>query len=289
MQDGEDCDRDCQAAHRPQHNKACKKRAAELHDEILFRQPPQKDDCPICFLPLPINANDISFKSCCGKSICHGCTHAQLKEEVTRGKKTEDLGECAFCRQIDADTDEERLKQITLLVEKNDANAITILARYHAMGEMGFPQDLAKSAELLLRAGELGYAEAYYNLGNAYYYGRGVEVDVKKARKYWELAAIGGKTNARNSLGITEGYAGNEEKAQKHFIIAARAGHGECLEKVRKGYARGVVTKDEYADTLREYQKRQDETKSEMRDEALKYQANPLLYAGLDPSMYQVA
>ena len=27
------CNRDCQIAHRPQHKKACKKRAAELHDK----------------------------------------------------------------------------------------------------------------------------------------------------------------------------------------------------------------------------------------------------------------
>ena len=46
------CNRDCQIAHRPQHKKACKKRAAELHDEKLFKQPPPKEDCPICMLPL---------------------------------------------------------------------------------------------------------------------------------------------------------------------------------------------------------------------------------------------
>ena len=35
------CSRDCQKAHRPQHKKECRKRAAELHDEALFKQPPQ--------------------------------------------------------------------------------------------------------------------------------------------------------------------------------------------------------------------------------------------------------
>ena len=47
------CSRDCQIAHRPQHKKACKKRAAELYDEALFKQPPPPEDCPICMLPLP--------------------------------------------------------------------------------------------------------------------------------------------------------------------------------------------------------------------------------------------
>ena len=30
------CSRDCQAAHRPQHKKECKKRAVELHEEKLY-------------------------------------------------------------------------------------------------------------------------------------------------------------------------------------------------------------------------------------------------------------
>jgi hypothetical protein len=33
--------------------KLCKLRAAELHDEALFKDPPPKEDCPICFLPMP--------------------------------------------------------------------------------------------------------------------------------------------------------------------------------------------------------------------------------------------
>jgi hypothetical protein len=28
--------------------------AVELHDEALFKDPPAKEDCPICFLPTPV-------------------------------------------------------------------------------------------------------------------------------------------------------------------------------------------------------------------------------------------
>ena len=71
------CNRDCQIAHRPQHKKACKKRAAELHDEALLKEH-VPGECPICMLPLPIyeNHTGATFYSCCGKNICNGCEYA---------------------------------------------------------------------------------------------------------------------------------------------------------------------------------------------------------------------
>ena len=68
------CNRDCQIAHRPQHKKACKKRAAELYEEKLFKQPPA-EDCPICMIRLPM-ITGWTYMPCCGKVICSGCIHA---------------------------------------------------------------------------------------------------------------------------------------------------------------------------------------------------------------------
>jgi len=54
----------------------------------------------------------------------------------------------------------------------------------------------------------------------------------------------------------------------KHYFIGARAGNEYSLIKVHTGFMRGFVTKDEYANTLRTYQKRKDEMKSDDRDKA---------------------
>ena len=47
------CGAKCQRNHWPTHKKDCKRRAAQLRDEALFKDPPAKEDCPICFLPMP--------------------------------------------------------------------------------------------------------------------------------------------------------------------------------------------------------------------------------------------
>jgi uncharacterized protein len=143
-----------------------------------------------------------------------------------------------------------------------------MLGGYYADGTRGMSQDRANANELYLKAGELGCAEAYYNLGNSYYCGKGVEVDKKKAKHYYELAAMNGSVQARHNLGADEYEAGNYHRAFKHFIISARAGDVKSLEVVRIGYMSGFVTKDQYANTLREHQKSQDEMKSDARDKA---------------------
>ena len=97
------CNAKCQRNHWPTHKKACKQRAAELRDEALFKDPPPKEDCAICFLPMPVqlicsmslppatvtsvpindfaNANERvlaqlqmqHYYECCGKYVCGGC------------------------------------------------------------------------------------------------------------------------------------------------------------------------------------------------------------------------
>ena len=130
------------------------------------------------------------------------------------------------------------------------------------------PQNIEKANELYLRAGELGCSEGYCNLGYAYSNGEGVEANKKKAKHYYELAAMDGDFLARRNLGKVEVENGNVDRGYKHFILSARAGDEDSLEQVKNGLMDGIVTKDEYANTLRAYQSRHDETKSVMRDKA---------------------
>ena len=264
------CSRECQIAHRPQHKKACKKRAAELYDEKLFKQPPPREDCPICMIRLPVLDTGRRYMSCCGKVICSGCNHAPVYDN--EGNVV--AGTCPFCRTPNPVTNEEVIKRVKKRAEAEDPHAIHMVGMFYSEGKYDFPQNYAKALELWHRAGELEYAASYFFIGFAYQYGKGVEVDEKKAKYYYELAAMEGDANARFVIGCKEANAGNYDRALNHFMIAAKGGGklsngvSDSLETMRKMVTNGHATKDDYKKALESYQVYLDEIRSDQRDEA---------------------
>ena len=110
----------------------------------------------------------------------------------------------------------------------------------------------------------------YHNLGLDYDFGTltAVEIDKKKAHHFYTLAAIMGNMRSRYNLGRLDLNEGNHQRATKHFLIAARAGHDKSLGLVKDGFMGGHITKDEYEDSLRAFHKQTCETKSDKRDAA---------------------
>jgi hypothetical protein len=51
-----------------------------LHDRKLFEQPDETHlgECPLCFLPLPIDPTKSMQWTCCSSVICNGCVYADL-------------------------------------------------------------------------------------------------------------------------------------------------------------------------------------------------------------------
>jgi TPR repeat protein len=184
----------------------------------------------------------------------------------SRGRGEIDL--CAFCRVPAPTSNEEEVERIKKLVETENAYACYQLAGCYAHGVIGMPQDWSKVNELYLRAGELGCAEGYHYMGHSYDNGDGVDMDKKKANHLYELAAMNGDVYARYNLGVVEERAGNIDRAMKHFVLSARTGDKDSLDRVKKGFMQGIVTKDEFANTLRVNQKIRDEMKSDTRDRA---------------------
>ena len=263
------CNRDCQIAHRPQHKKECRRRAAELHDIELFKQPPNPyGDCPICFLRIPSLSSGSIYHACCGKFICCGCYYAPVYDNQGNKVDIEKQNECAFCRVVAPKSNEKLVKRIMKRVELDDPMAIYNLGVYYRDGLYGFPQDHTKALELWYRAGELGSAESYGSIGYVYNNGQGMKVDKKKAKYYYELSAMRGNVAARHNIGNNEWRAGNFDRALKHFIIAVRGGSNSSLEMIKQMYTDGYSTKEDYTKALQLYQAYLGEIKSKQRDEA---------------------
>ena len=257
------CGVTCQRAHRPKHKKECKRRAAELHDEALFRHPPSQEECSICFLKLPIiEAGKIMYKPCCGKFLCSGCMYAAVKQD----DKKEYL--CPFCRTPSSRSIDEEMQRLERRMKLNDPEAINIMGHSYLVGKFGLQEDTDKAQELFHKAAEYGSMCANYYLGGMHCHGDGVQRDTTKANHYWELAAMAGHAQARYYLGDMEDREGNYDRAMKHYMISANVGDDASLSMVKTGYVRGLVTKDKFAQTLRAHKESQDELKSEWRDKA---------------------
>eukprot|EP00956_Cyclotella_meneghiniana_P016618 scaffold26333_cov56-Cyclotella_meneghiniana.AAC.1 len=260
--------KNCQVSHHsepvPEFVKQNDDADAQLRDRALFKRPRKNKDCPICFLLLPEATSGKSTATlqfpCCGKIICRGCDYALFIE----GNETS----CPFCRSTLSNNGEDCVNLLRKRVERNDPAAMFELGTCYFTGELGVSIDQSKGLELWLRAGELGLATAYMNIGLIYKQGRGVENDETKSKYYYELAAIGGNVRARHHLGWLEAVANNVERAIRHYMIAAECGNLNSVMNIEEFYHHGLVTKNEYKQALLAYQEYIDEVKSEQRDKA---------------------
>ncbi|KAL7525614.1 hypothetical protein ACHAXR_001080, partial [Thalassiosira sp. AJA248-18] len=254
----------CQKAHRPNHKKECKKRAAEIFDEALFKQPRPNEDCAICFLRLPLDPSDSQYKVCCGKIICNGCVYA----DIIAGRSTKK--NCHFCRAPYVKSVEKAFEKVEKRIEAGDVIAMHTLGSKYRAGDR-VPQDFNKALELWHRAAMLGCAESHYDIGLVYFNGEGVEKDVKKFKHHWELAAMGGNVLARHNIGLVEANAGNTNRAKMHFLISAELGCDNSLKRIQYGFSCGHVTKDEFEKALRAHKVSKDEMQSDHRDAARRW------------------
>ena len=255
------CGAKCQKEHWSQHKRACKKRAAELKDEILFKQPESSHlgDCPICCLPLPIDQSKSTLSTCCSKLICNGCDYANFKREV-EGRLQQ---RCPFCRELAPSTQEQSDEQLKKRIEANDPVAFCQMGRRRCK-----EGDYKAAFEYWTRAAALGDIEAHYQLSGLYQNGRDVEKDEKRELYHLTEAAIGGHPRARHNLGCMEDKHGRVDRAAKHYIIAANLGDDASLNVVKALYKDGDASKDVFAAALRGHKAAIDATKSPQRKAA---------------------
>ena len=174
---------------------------------------------------------------------------------------------CPFCREPIPDTDEKSSKQWMKRIEMNDPVAL----RQEGANQYD-KSEYRRAFEYLTQAAELGDVEAHHRLSLLYHHnGQGVEKDRNKQTYHMEEAAVGGHPRARYNLGSHEWSNGNQEKAVKHFIIAANQGHDLSIKSLTYAFKKGFIEKDDLAAALRAHQAAVDATKSPQREAAEEY------------------
>lgn len=163
--------------------------------------------------------------------------------------------------------------------EKNNGMAYNLMGTFHLYAQYGRQRDPIKAGELFLKSGQFGSPDGYRNIGNLYKDGD-LPRDDKKAKYYYELASIKGNCDARYELADMEIKAGNVSRGWKHHLIAAKSGYDLALGRLKDGYTKGHITKDEYAEAMRAYKESVDEMNSDERIEAAK--TVPSTMAGRD-------
>ena len=254
------CGDKCREEHRKEREEERKKRKGLLRDRKLFTQPDatHHGECPLCFLPLPIDPLKSGFYTCCSNMVCQGCVHAHLVANIHDEDKA---GACPFCREPAVDG-----KEIDNIMERLEANDPVAL-RFKGI-ESNEEGDYDSAFEYLTKAADLGDVEAYYQLGLLYEEGEGVEKDEEKMVYHYEKAAIGGHPYARHNLAGIELRKGNIERSAKHLIIAANLGYDESMKSLWKAFKFGHITKEDLDATLRTHHAVINAMKSEQRDEA---------------------
>ena len=229
-------------------------------DRKLFTQPDGSHlgECPLCFLPLPLDPQKSMFHTCCSEVFCKGCVYANCMSNINDLEKAR---RCPFCRELP--NDDENDKRMMKRVKANDPAALS------EMGVIRYEDgDLGGAFECWTKAAELGDLKAHYNIGVMYRDGDGVEKDEDKAVHHYEKAAIGGHPIARYNLACYEGRSGNTKRAVKHFIIAAKLGDEESMKSLWLEFKDGNITKEDLDATLRSHQAAMDAMKSSQRDAA---------------------
>ena len=261
---GSDTSADGSGAARPSEN------SERVLDPELWKPHPPTEDCPVCFVPLPLD--QASFLVCCGKIICSACTIETVRAEnainIKRAKKKQPPLDhsCPFCRTA---LDESKFR-FEERVRKGDAKAAYSLAFKYRDGDArkNIPKDKVKSLELLHHAADdLSSLNAMAELGHMYFYGKaGVTKDKVRGRKHLEDAVKMGNVHARYILGCIEDKEENIDLAILHWKVAAAAGEKHSMKVLWKCFSKGTLEKANLEETLRAHKEACDTMNSEERE-----------------------
>ena len=242
-------------------------------DPELWKPHPPTEDCPVCFVPLPVVEFDSTYAVCCGKIICTACSAETVRaESIINAKRAKKKlspldNACPFCRSVVMNASESKFEE---RIRGGDGQAAYNLAVLYRVGDtlIDLSKDEVKSLELFHNAADdMGCSRAMKALGRMYSYGVfGAPKDTVKGREYLEDAVKMGDVNARYWLGCIEAEEENIDLAIRHWNLAAAAGEKCSVAKLWKSFFEGKLEKSELEEALRNHKEASDAMNSEERE-----------------------
>ncbi|MBT3850140.1 sel1 repeat family protein, partial [bacterium] len=117
--------------------------------------------------------------------------------------------------------------------------------------------DYKTSYNLIRPLAKKGFAQAQYSLGIMYEKGKGVDLNLKKAKKWFKLSAQQGISKAQFKLGLIyrngQGGEKNYSKAIKWWELAANRGNAKALINLGLIFENGLGVPQDYNKAIRLY------------------------------------
>ena len=117
--------------------------------------------------------------------------------------------------------------------------------------------DYKTSYNLIRPLAKKGFAQAQYSLGIMYEKGKGVDLNLKKAKKWFQLAAQQGISKAQYKLGLIyrngQGGEKNYSKAIKWWELAANRGNANAQINLGLMFENGLGVPQDYNKAIRLY------------------------------------
>jgi len=120
------------------------------------------------------------------------------------------------------------------------------------------PNETPHSFEQIKTLADQGDADAQYNLGSIYYFGKGITKNYQIAFEWYKKAAEQGHAQAQENLGsmyYRKGTTENDQKAIKWFTKAAEQGDVEAQIMLGLIYDQGFITKKNVRKAFKWYKK----------------------------------
>ena len=221
----------------------------ELEGVDVFSPLEEREDCPVCFVTLPLASDDLEFNACCGQVVCKACSFLQSVHELKNMATIDDHSmkilensPCAFCR---SDRWQNFSDKCERLADKGNAEAMVALAHEYLSGHHVTKDELS-ALGWCVRAAEAGDPTALVDVANVYCQSNIVERNKDRAKHLAVAAAKKGCSKAHVLLAAIYfadfevdlyGGGGTQTKFLDHWKFAAAGGCRKSMENIE--YARG--------------------------------------------------